>query len=75
MLKKSNNSMSCVILAKFLEIWKGLIIEHGEKHMLDTMSVALDKLVSNSDFETAYMVIKRFQDDLNLLSFYEHKEI
>ena len=63
---------SCVILAKSLETWKKLILEHGKEKVLDVLSVELDKLISNSDFETAYMTIKDFQDHLELLSFYEH---
>ena len=62
----------CVILANFLQQWKALILEYGEEKILENLSVALDKLVTNSDFETAYMMIKRFQEDLNLLKFREH---
>ena len=63
---------TCVILAKFLEIWKGLILKHGEEHMLNTMSIALDKLVTNSDFETALMVVNEFQKRLMELKFIGH---
>ena len=62
----------CTILAKFLETWKGLILKYGKENLLGEIALALDRLITNSDFETALMVVSEFQDRLMELKFGKH---
>ena len=62
----------CTIIAKALEKWNKLILEHGKEKVLDILSEEVDKLISNSDGETAYVTVENFQEPLRLLSFYEN---